>query len=723
MKCQKCGAELENGVLFCRECGSKIEKQVCFCRDCGSKIQGESKFCSNCGAKVELQAVPVEPVQTNSDTEEVPDVIPVVEENHAPDTKADAKQKNSFGDKLKAKIASLWSKLSLFGKFTTIVIGVFSLMCLVAFLAGKTLAGVIALVGLALVVAALLMKKQIIKAPKSWLHIVALALAVVMVVPYVSVFRINYGDAEKFQWSDIVLSDVIPEPNPLFGEVVSNGDTYLSLYIYKIDQSDYDAYVADCKTQGFTVDADEGDRSYYAYNSAGYKLSLYFYEEDGKMHIGVDAAEEYGALEWSASEISSLLPVPESTTGEITQDDEKGFSAYVSNTTIDAYKAYVTDCVNMGFDVDANDADKHYSAQNADGYKLSVDYQGNNVIYISLNVPEYSVSIEVECVENWIFSTYDVDVYIDDSFEGTITHGETETFELTLTKGTYELKFVSDEDDNATGAVTINIQKEESLKYKISCHSSNIDVETITGTGPDETTTPEETTKPDSGTTETTESTESITITVTMGEDELKGLDYTEAEQLLREMGFTVFKYDTLDAGDRSDLHNKIGAVEIKSWEFGKGDFEKGDIYNTDAIVVLWYYEYEEVVVIPNLTVENCADLAALLALRDPCDPSVADFASKYAGQTIEFDGCVTAMQNHGSFTTRWDVLLGAGDFDPNSMRGPNFRLTDVSYYDMNVSGGDSVYVGLNVHVVAKVGKYNANTSLFELDIISIEIR
>ena len=101
----------------------------------------------------------------------------------------------------------------------------------------------------------------------------------------------------------------------------------------------------------------------------------------------------------------------------------------------------------------------------------------------------------------------------------------------------------------------------------------------------------------------------------------------------------------------------------------------------------------------------------------------VAAFASKYAGQTIEFDGCVTAMQNHGSYTTRWDVLLGAGDFDPNSMRGPNFRLPDVSYYDLNVSGGDSVYAGLNVHVVARVGKYNANTSLFELDIISMEIR
>lgn len=537
MKCQKCGAELENGVLFCRECGSKVEKQVCFCRECGAKIEGESKFCSNCGAKVELQAAPLEPVQANSGTEEDPFVEPVIEENHTPDTKIAAKQKDSLGDKLKTKIAALWGKLSLYGKFTTIVIGIFSLMCLVAFLAGKTLAGVIALVAVALVVVALLMKKQIIKSPKSWLHFVALALAVVMIVPYVSVFRIDYGDAEKFQWSDIVLSDVIPEPNPLFGEVVSNGDTYLSLYIYKIDQSDYDTYVAACKAQGFTIDADEGDGSYYAYNSAGYKLSLYFYESDGKMHIGVDAAEEYGALEWSASEIASLLPMPESTTGEITQDDEKRFRAYVSNTSIDAYKAYVTACVNMGFDVDANDTDKHYSAQNADGYKLSVDYQGNNVIYIALDVPEYAVTVEIECVENWIFSKYDVDVYVDDSFEGTITHGETEIFELTLTKGSYELKFVSDEDDNATGVVTINIQKAESLKYKISCHSSNIDVETVSGAGSDETTTPGETTEPDSGTNETTESTESTTITVTMGEDELKGLDYTEVEQLLREMG------------------------------------------------------------------------------------------------------------------------------------------------------------------------------------------
>lgn len=116
-------------------------------------------------------------------------------------------------------------------------------------------------------------------------------------------------------------------------------------------------------------------------------------------------------------------------------------------------------------------------------------------------------------------------------------------------------------------------------------------------------------------------------------------------------------------------------------------------------------------------------DLAALLALRDPGDSSVAAFASKYYGQVIEFDGCILNMQHHGDYDTRWDVLLGAGDYDENSALGPNFRLTDVSFYDMNVLGGDSVNVGQNVYIIAEVGSYNPNSQLLELEIISMNIK
>lgn len=91
-----------------------------------------------------------------------------------------------------------------------------------------------------------------------------------------------------------------------------------------------------------------------------------------------------------------------------------------------------------------------------------------------------------------------------------------------------------------------------------------------------------------------TQKTTSKKITVTMSEEEFKNLTTADAEKILKAMGFTTFKYDTLDAGSRSDLAGKVGAVEIKSWEFGKGDFTKGDTYDTDAIVVLWTYKYTE---------------------------------------------------------------------------------------------------------------------------------
>ena len=454
------------------------------CFNCGAELSDDTRFCSYCGVKIEPPAPAVEPAPVEPEIAESHEKNPVAESAPVESATPVEKPKKSFGDQLKERVSEMWGHLSLYGKIATIGIGIFIVLCLVAFLAGKTFAGIIAIVGLVLIVVALLMKKQIIKAPKSWLHYVALALAFVMIVPYFSVFRVDYGDAENLNWSEIILGNVIPEPDPLFGEVMSNHEDYLSVYIYKIDPADYKAYVDECKTFGYTIDADEGDISYYAFNSAGYKLSLFYTESDKKMHIGVDAAKEYSALTWPTSGLGTLIPAPSSTNGEITQNDDEGFNAYVSNTTVADFSAYTNACADAGFNVEAYNTEQYYSAENAEGYKLSIDYQGNNVIYITIDVPEYEVSIEVECVENLIFSKYDVDVYINDDFEGTITHGETETFELTLRKGTYTLIFVSEEDDELTGETTLHIYQDENLKYKISCSSTGIDVDTIVGTTP-----------------------------------------------------------------------------------------------------------------------------------------------------------------------------------------------------------------------------------------------
>lgn len=532
------------------------------CSKCGAELSDDTRFCSYCGNKIEATTPP--PIVEDDETPDASQIEPA----NASTPRSDAPK--SLADKIKDKASDKWRKLNTYSKVTTVAIAVFVLLCLVAFLFGKTAAGIIAVLQIVLTVAALLMKKQIIKVPKSWIHFVALALAVVLLVPYVSLFKLDYGDAEKFAWSDILLADVVPEPESRFGEIIGNSSEYLSLYVYRTSAADYGEYVDACKEKGFTVEADQSEQSYYAYNADGYKLSLYYDESNSKMHIGVDAAEQYGTLVWPDSIIASMLPVPASTTGEITQDDDKGFQAYVSNTPIDEFKNYVAACADRGFNIDAYESDESYSAENSEGYKLSVSYQGNSVISISVDEPEYEVSIEIECVENWAFSKYDVDVYIDDSFEGTIDHGTTETFAVTMSKGTYEIRFVNAEDDEVTGTVVIDIHQDESLRYKISCTSTKIDVETIVGTiaeyGEDEAPMPQ-------------------------SASSYKFDNYEDVQKELTDAGFTNISFEILY--DIVLGWTDEGEIENISVD-GKTDFDQGDIFKKDAPIVITYHMKEE---------------------------------------------------------------------------------------------------------------------------------
>lgn len=454
------------------------------CFNCGAELSEDTKFCSYCGEKMQEQPTKKE--------EPVEDPIPEtnIEPEYEETTKAQSINKGNQttptkptpGGKAKSKFSEFWNKLSLFGKLSTVGIAASVLLGIIAFLAGRFFAGIIAIVWLAIVVVALLMNKDVIKVPKTWIPILAVILSFILIVPYFSLFKINIADYKKFNWNEVVLADMLPTPESPYGEIISNSESYLALYVNKVTEEQYNQYIESCKEKGFTIDTEKTGSFFYAYNEAGYKLSLSYYDYSSEMHISLTAGRELGTLSWSNSVLAQMLPTPESTLGEIQQDDDKGFTAYVGNTTIDAFNSYVQACEAKGFTVDADKTDKRFSAKNADGYKLTVEYQGNNVIYISLDEPEYKVTIEVECVENLIFSKYDVEVYVDDSLEGTIAHGDTETFELTLTNGTYVLKFVNEEDDDVDGDVEFYIEKNESLKYKISCHSSNVDVETIVGT-------------------------------------------------------------------------------------------------------------------------------------------------------------------------------------------------------------------------------------------------
>lgn len=87
--------------------------------------------------------------------------------------------------------------------------------------------------------------------------------------------------------------------------------------------------------------------------------------------------------------------------------------------------------------------------------------------------------------------------------------------------------------------------------------------------------------------------TELTEIILTMSEDDFKGMNYKDAEQKFREMGFTKFEYKTVDTENKSSA-NTICYIEITEFLFGDSDFAKGDKFDVDSTVTFYSYKYEE---------------------------------------------------------------------------------------------------------------------------------
>jgi hypothetical protein len=126
------------------------------------------------------------------------------------------------------------------------------------------------------------------------------------------------------------------------------------------------------------------------------------------------------------------------------------------------------------------------------------------------------------------------------------------------------------------------------------------------------------------------------------------------------------------------------------------------------------------------LTAENNEEFAALLAVPDGCDETIAPFVADYAGRTIEFDGSIANIANHGDYDTRYDILVYPGDKGPGSTVGPALKFEDVNVSDLNLTGAKipaSVGEGDRFRFVAQFGEYNPDQCLLFLEPVSTRVR
>lgn len=213
---------------------------------------------------------------------------------------------------------------------------------------------------------------------------------------------------------------------------------------------------------------------------------------------------------------------------------------------------------------------------------------------------------------------------------------------------------------------------------------------------------------------------------------EMKGKDYDNLTNDLKELGFTNINYDVID-DLIIGLLKSDGEVEEVSIN-GETDFSDEDYFAKDSEIIISYhtfpeYDSSEVDTTENkavnevLTVDNCSELASILSNSSEMDPSYESFSQKYRGSIIKFNGRIDYISNHDNYDTRYDFLVSAGDYDPDHQIGPTFKLENISSSNFSSVKSNSLVIGDNVVISATVGTYDAEHGIFYLEYPEISDR
>ena len=410
-------------------------------------------------------------------------------------------------------------------------------------------------------------------------------------------------DAEEIDWENIKLGHILPQPHSSLTKIISNDDDNLLVYIYKISENDYLEYQCWCeKEKGFNIESESIGTSFCAYNQDGYYLSLYYNDSQAEMHITLNTPIPLEAFELPEYAILAGLPIPASSKGHFNWHNEDSFSMYIGETSKDDYFIYKNACITAGFTNEPYEYNTVYSATNAAGYKISLNYKGFNIFSLEFNSPKENNGSDNE---NNI-PEYALDYNDAAAFESSLNNGATakgkvvqfcvkeyapdSVLGINCHAGEH-LNFLFENELDVKKGETIVVRVTEEPSKVFLADSWKVPCEFIEITETEERT--ENATEKETNSNNTEINKPDLTeITLTMAEDDFKGMNYKEAEKIFREMGFTEFKYRTVDAKNKSDA-DTICYIEITEWFIGDSDFVKGDKFAADSTVTFFSYKYE----------------------------------------------------------------------------------------------------------------------------------
>ena len=99
-------------------------------------------------------------------------------------------------------------------------------------------------------------------------------------------------ELKALRWPSSEIGQMLPKPDSLRGYTYWESSTGFDIDVGDYTPEMFNDYITACMNKGFTVDYHANPHSFSAYNSEGYDLYLYYYEDDKIMNVNITAPIE-----------------------------------------------------------------------------------------------------------------------------------------------------------------------------------------------------------------------------------------------------------------------------------------------------------------------------------------------------------------------------------------------------------------------------------------------
>ena len=180
----------------------------------------------------------------------------------------------------------------------------------------------------------------------------------------------------------LVLASCLPELPVRPIEIKENSNTILKINQKNIDKQTYDQILAKVKEK-YPLDNQDISTSYEAYDSNGTKIILK--PQFDTLEIKIRKLSHYGDIIWPTNGLASTIPKPLSTKGIISINRDEYFSADIQYMTKEDLRNYFEQCKQYGYNLNIRELNqKIYESKNQNGDRLSLRYDGGNVVSITV---------------------------------------------------------------------------------------------------------------------------------------------------------------------------------------------------------------------------------------------------------------------------------------------------------------------------------------------------